>query len=245
MSKNCCSFLWTFILLLGLLAGDGLWAAASWRAWERRGDRAMGANEYSNAVKAYIRAIVIAPKPPPKRLWSKHSRAYAKTPEGMAEMAKMKRSGGRELPPWMKKKPREEKQGKLLYGPSEKVKTRQLHTLASKAAQGGYTEKSRVVAPEYEISEMTFERGSTGCLTVRGRARNKSGHTIHNPRIYITLYDQTGNLKGRKWAYLQRGRNTLERGDSKPFELDFMAFHGTVGYYKARLSAHFKSLGRQ
>ncbi len=240
MTKYTVSFL-VFVLLIAV---SPLEAGFSWRACERQGDRLFRAKKYQEALNHYIRAIVLGPKPSPKRLWNKHSHAYANTPAGIKEAQTMKRSGGQELPPWQKQvKFTETFVRKASYSPTEKVKTDELNTLAT-ASRNGKTEAARIVAPEYEISQIAIHRRGTGRLKVTGRVTNTSEWTIHNPRVYITLYDQIGNLRGRVWGYLKGGRNTLERGDDKNFEVKFMGFRGTVGYYKAELVARFKQEGR-
>mgnify|MGYP001560565602 FL=1 len=231
-------------LFVLILLSNQLQAGVSWRACERQGDRLMRAKKYQEAVDNYIRAIVLGPKPPPQRLWRKHANAYANTPAGIKEQQTMKRSGGKILPPWEQKaKFTETFVRKDQYSPTEKIKTDEKHTLASAARRSERPESARIVAPEYEITGVTISRPSTGKLTVTGQVTNKSEYTIHNPRVYVTLYDHVGNLRGRNWGYIRGGRNTLRRGSSKEFQVKFIGFHGTVGYFKAEMMARFKRKG--
>ena len=233
----------TLLFVLMVLA-TSVQAGVGWRACERQGDRFARAKKYQDAVDNYIRAIVLGPKPPPQRLWQKHAHAYANTPAGIKEQQTLKRSGGKALPPWEQKaKFTETFVRKDQYSPTEKVKTDVLHTLASAASGKSKAEKARIVAPEYEIEQVTISRLSTGKLSVSGKVTNKSEFTIHNPRVYVTLYDQLGNLRGRNWGYIRGGRNTLKRSSTKEFEVKFMGFHGTVGYFKAEMTAHFRRKG--
>jgi len=225
-----------------VLAGTAS-AAVSWRACEGQGDTFFRERKYCEALDCFIRAIVIGPKPTPERLWRKHAATYAETPAGRDERRKQERTGGQPLPPWeQKQKWAQQVEPKATYAPTELVKTIELHTLANATdvAGRGVTEPVAVVAPEYEITNLAIRHVGTGRLVVTGTVRNTSECIIHNPRLYVAVYDHVGKLRGRNWGYLTGGRNSLERGRTKDFEVKFMGFKGTVGFFKAELVARFK-----
>ena len=129
--------------------------------------------------------------------------------------------------------------GRSEFGPEEKVGLSTVRSSAGGAA-AERSEPTTIVTPEYEVSNIKVRFIGSSKLLVTGRVTNKTRFPFHNARVYVRLYNETGVFKGRNWGYLKRGRQTLNPGRSKDFEVKFFGYTGTVGSYKIEVIANFK-----
>lgn len=95
------------------------------------------------------------------------------------------------------------------------------------------------VAPENTVIQTTKYRieGVTlayqgRALLVRGQLTNVSGQLIKLPRVYVSIFDEAGVLRGRNFGYLSPGRNLLARGATKKFEVKFAGYTDPVASYR-------------
>ena len=129
--------------------------------------------------------------------------------------------------------------GRSEFGPEEKVGLSTVRSSAGGAA-AERSEPTTIVTPEYEVNNIKVRFIGSSKLLVTGRVTNKTRFPFHNARVYVRLYNETGVFKGRNWGYLKRGRQTLNPGRSKDFEVKFFGYTGTVGSYKIEVIANFK-----
>jgi len=129
--------------------------------------------------------------------------------------------------------------GRTTFSPDEKIGLRTVRTAADGVGGAG-PEDASIVTPEYEVHGIDVRFIGSGKLVVRGKVTNKQRFSIRNARVYVRLYNETGVFRGRNWSYLSPGRQTLQAGQTKSFEVKFFGYTGTVGSYKVELVADLK-----
>jgi hypothetical protein len=95
------------------------------------------------------------------------------------------------------------------------------------------------VTPENTVIQTTKYRIENVKLSYRGRAlqvagtlTNVSGNLIKLPRVYVSIFDESGLLRGRNFGYISPGRNLLARGATKKFKVDFRGYSDPVASYR-------------
>ncbi len=129
--------------------------------------------------------------------------------------------------------------GRSQFSPDEKVGLSTVRTAAG-GVNADKAESSTITTPEYEVSNIRVRFIGSSKLLITGSVKNKTRFPFHNARVYVRLYNETGVFRGRNWGYLKRGRQTLNPGRSKDFEVKFFGYTGTVGSYKIEVVANFK-----
>ena len=123
--------------------------------------------------------------------------------------------------------------GRTKFSPADKVG---LDTVMSEASgRTGETQASTIETAEFVVSDIRFAFTGPRKLVVTGRVTNRATHSFNNPKIYIRLYNETGVFRGRNWGYVKPGRNSLNAGQTKDFEVVFAGYGETVGAFKVEV----------
>ena len=124
------------------------------------------------------------------------------------------------------------------FGSSEKVGLRSV--LSEATGNSDLVGDVDVSTSDYRVTDIKMSFSGTRKLLVTGKVTNISSAPVHNARVYVRLYNETGVFKGRKWSYLKPGRQSLMPGKTKRFKIEFGGYTGTVGSYKIEVIADFK-----
>lgn len=123
--------------------------------------------------------------------------------------------------------------GRTKFSPADKVG---LDSVMSEASgRTGQTQSSTVETAEFVVSDIRFAFTGPRKLVVTGRITNRASHSFNNPKIYIRLYNETGVFRSRNWGYVKPGRNSLNAGQTKDFEVVFAGYGETVGAFKVEV----------
>ena len=124
------------------------------------------------------------------------------------------------------------------FGSSEKVGLSGV--LSEATIDNDVVGEVEIATRNYIVSDIKMKFTGARKLQVTGRVTNKSKSPVHNARVYVRLYNETGVFKGRKWGYLKPGRQSLAPRKTKKFKIEFGGYTGTVGSYKIEVVADFK-----
>jgi hypothetical protein len=125
------------------------------------------------------------------------------------------------------------------FGSSEKVGLSGV--LSEATSDDNIAGDVEIATQNYVVSNIKIKFVGARKLRVTGDVTNKSKSPIHNARAYVRLYNETGVFKGRKWSYLNPGRQSLGSRKTKKFDIEFGGYTGTVGSYKIEVLADFKN----
>lgn len=123
--------------------------------------------------------------------------------------------------------------GRTTFSPADKVG---LDTVMSEASgRTGQTQSCTIETAEFVVSDIRFAFTGPRKLVVTGRITNRASHGFNNPKIYVRLYNETGVFRSRNWGYVKPGRNSLNSGQTKDFEVVFAGYGETVGAFKVEV----------
>lgn len=92
-------------------------------------------------------------------------------------------------------------------------------------------ENTVIQTTKYRIENVTLAYRSRA-LEIQGKLTNVSGKLIKLPRVYVSIFDEAGVLRGRNFGYIYPGRNLLARGATKGFKVDFRGYTDPVASYR-------------
>lgn len=119
-----------------------------------------------------------------------------------------------------------------VYGGGQTVSVSQ-PKLGFEGSQGDEVDPENTViqTSKYRIENVKLSyRGRN--LEVQGKLTNVSGTLIKLPRVYVSIFDVAGTLRGRNFGYISPGRNLLARGATKSFKVDFRGYSDPVASYR-------------
>jgi hypothetical protein len=125
---------------------------------------------------------------------------------------------------------RKKKKGPKYYGGSQNVEVNEVRQ-GFEGAGGVQAENTVVETTRTRITEVKLSYKGRD-LHVTGMLENISGTLIKLPRVYCTIYDETGIMRGRNFSYLSPGRNSIARKKKKKFDVVFHGYNGTVSSYQ-------------
>lgn len=125
----------------------------------------------------------------------------------------------------------EEAKGPVRYGGAQTVNVDQVRT-GYEGSDGAVAEENTVIqTTKYEISHVKVAyRGKD--LHITGKLKNISDQLVKLPRVYCTIYDDQSVLRGRSYSYISPGRNILNKGNTRNFDVIFRGYTEQVASYR-------------
>lgn len=125
-----------------------------------------------------------------------------------------------------------EEEGPKRYGGGEAVEpTYEVQGFEGSQGEEVEPEDTVIQTTKYRIENIQVSyRGND--MLVKGEITNISPKNISLPRVYCSIFDKTGLLRGRNFSYIRPGKNVFPRGRKRRFEVKFKGYSDPLGKYQ-------------